>query len=60
MLRGRSSDKMIQPPLPDKLLDLVAELAAVFSIVTMVTMVKAVFIQVLAVFQSCSHQARLG
>ena len=46
---------MIQPPLPNKPLDLIAKLVAVFSIVTMVTMVKAVFIQISMVFQPYSY-----
>ena len=46
MLRGHSLDKMIQLPLPNKPLNLNVKLVAVFSIVTMVTMIKAVSIQI--------------
>ena len=41
---------MIQPPLSDKPLDLVAKLVVVFSIVIMIIMVKAISIRIPMMF----------
>ena len=59
MLRSCPPNKVIQPPLFDESLDLIMELMAVFSIMTVVMMVKIILIGVATVLRLHPHLLRL-